>query len=75
LSRGVQIGLKNSLRSSERCAILRRGQPTGDAMEAKIAKRIRHESGQDARAACWRMPAVDGGLTGSTRALGEGRVR
>jgi hypothetical protein len=44
-------------------------------MEAKIAKRIRHESGQDARAACWRMPAVDGGLTGSTRALGEGRVR
>jgi hypothetical protein len=44
-------------------------------MEAKIAKRIRLESGQDVRAACWRMPAVDGGLTGSNRALGEGRVR
>jgi hypothetical protein len=44
-------------------------------MEARIAKRIRHKSGQGARAACWRMPAVDGGLTGSNRALGEGRAR
>ena len=44
-------------------------------MEAKIAKRIRHESGHDARATRWLAPAADGGLTGSNRALGEGRAR
>ena len=72
--RGVQIGPKNpcdrpkvrypATRSTDR---RRHGSENRQEDPARVTR-------HDARAACWRMPAVDGGLTGSNRALGEGRA-